>query len=270
MMRWSCQRLHGCVPVRRARRRAVARARAAARGARPSRGGLGERLAAAGAHLDLGRDQLADEVLARAACPARPPGAPRSGSSSSSVSGSRIANSSSTASVKSRAVLELPRGAERICSSGLSAARRPSRAAYCEGCEQPLGDARPAPALDDRAARGRAPSARALVGREREQRASLAARSAASPVAKLASVAQLGRVLLLEPLGDLGEARVARDERRPAGGGGLGRDHPERLGEDRRHDGDVGERQQVDEVAVLERAGEERPRRRDAPRARAR
>ena len=48
------------------------------------------------------------------------------------------------------------------------------------------------------------------------------------------------------------------DERRAAAGGGLGGDHPERLREDRRHDGRVGERQQVDEVAVLERAREER------------
>ena len=50
---------------------------------------------------------------------------------------------------------------------------------------------------------------------------------------------------------------MAGDERRRARGGSLGSDHPERLGEDRGHDGRVGERQQVDEVAVLERAGEE-------------
>ena len=55
---------------------------------------------------------------------------------------------------------------------------------------------------------------------------------------------------------------MARDERRRARGRGLGRDHAERLGEDRRHDGRVGERQQVHEVTVLERAGEERARRR--------
>ena len=50
--------------------------------------------------------------------------------------------------------------------------------------------------------------------------------------------------------------------RRHARRRGLGRDHAERLGEDRRHDGDVDERQQVHEVPVLERAGEERARRR--------
>ena len=72
----------------------------------------------------------------------------------------------------------------------------------------------------------------------------------------------LRRVLRLEPFGDLLEARVPGDERRAAGGSGLGGDHPERLGEDRRDDRGVRERQQVDEVAVLEGAGEERPRRR--------
>ena len=50
---------------------------------------------------------------------------------------------------------------------------------------------------------------------------------------------------------------MVRHDRRAAGRGGLGRDHAERLGEDRRHDGDVREREQMDEVPVLERAGEE-------------
>ncbi len=48
------------------------------------------------------------------------------------------------------------------------------------------------------------------------------------------------------------------DERRTAGGGSLGRDHAERLGEDRRHDAGVGEREQVPEMAVLERPREQR------------
>ena len=73
-------------------------------------------------------------------------------------------------------------------------------------------------------------------------------------------VAQMRRVLLLETIGDLGQAGVAGDERRRARGGGLRRDHPECLREDRRDDRGVGEREQVDEVAVLERAGEERAR----------
>ena len=71
-------------------------------------------------------------------------------------------------------------------------------------------------------------------------------------------MAELGRICLLEPGRDLGEPGVARDERRAAGRRGLGRDHPERLGEDRRDDARVGEREQVPEVPVLERPGEER------------
>ena len=56
----------------------------------------------------------------------------------------------------------------------------------------------------------------------------------------------------------------ARPECRATSGGAacrgrLGGDHPEGLREDRRHDRDVGEREQMDEVAVLERPGEERP-----------
>ena len=47
------------------------------------------------------------------------------------------------------------------------------------------------------------------------------------------------------------------DDRRAAGGGRLGRDHPERLGKDRRHDGDIREREEMYEVPVFERSGEE-------------
>ena len=65
---------------------------------------------------------------------------------------------------------------------------------------------------------------------------------------------EAGWIGLLEPGGDLGEARVAGDERRTAGRGRFGGNHAERLGEDRRHDRDVGERQQMHEMPVLERA----------------
>ena len=74
------------------------------------RGGLLERVAAAGADLDLGGDQLADEMLLeRRALRGRLQvlEAVRSGRASP---GSRTANSSSTASVKSCAVLELLAG----------------------------------------------------------------------------------------------------------------------------------------------------------------
>ena len=66
------------------------------------------------------------------------------------------------------------------------------------------------------------------------------------------------RVRLLEPRCDLGETRVAGDERRRSRRSGFRRDHPERLGEDRRHHRHVGEREQMHEVAMLQRAGEER------------
>ena len=52
---------------------------------------------------------------------------------------------------------------------------------------------------------------------------------------------------------------MAGDERRTTGGGGLGGDHAEGFREDRRDDARVREREQVHEVAVLERAGEEGP-----------
>ena len=68
------------------------------------------------------------------------------------------------------------------------------------------------------------------------------------------------RILLLEAVRDLGQARVARHERRRAGGRRLGGDHPERLGEDRRNHGCVRERKQMDQVPVLERPCEERVR----------
>ena len=56
---------------------------------------------------------------------------------------------------------------------------------------------------------------------------------------------------------------MAGDERQRASGSRFRSDHAERLGEDRRHHRHVAQRDQVDQVAVLERAGEERARRRD-------
>ena len=92
---------------------------------------------------------------------------------------------------------------------------------------------------------------------------SLSARSIGSPVANVVSVRWPLGVGLLQPGRDLGQARVPGDERRDAGGCGLRGHHPERLGEDRGHDDDVRERQQVDEVPVLERAREQRVPRRE-------
>ena len=120
------------------------------------------------------------------------------------------------------------------------------------------------PAHDQRcstAAAGRVPKLFVVGGGQGEDRLELAA--------EVDGVAALEGDEMPEPLGQLlldarrhlGEPGVARDERRRARGGGLGGDHPERLGEDRRHDRHVGQRQQMHEMAVLERPGEERPRR---------
>ena len=68
------------------------------------------------------------------------------------------------------------------------------------------------------------------------------------------------RILLLQALRNLRQPGVARDQGRRAGGRGLGGDHPECLREDRWDDRGIRERQQVHQVPVLERAGEERVR----------
>ena len=63
MMRCSCQGLHGCVPDRREAEAERVDERAELRAAlAQALGALRERVAAAGADLDLGGDQLADEV----------------------------------------------------------------------------------------------------------------------------------------------------------------------------------------------------------------
>ena len=64
--------------------------------------------------------------------------------------------------------------------------------------------------------------------------------------------------MLLEAARDLRQSGVVRDDRRAAGRGSLRRHHPERLREDRGCGRRVGEREQMHEVAVLERPGEER------------
>src|SRR4051794_16593342 len=122
--------------------------------------------------------------------------------------------------------------------------------------EQPRRDDGPAPALLDGAAGGETQLAPSL-GWERE--------NCGEPLAQRARVArrerQEGRRLradfLADPCRHLGEPGVGRDDGQHAGRGGLGRDHPERLGKDRGHDRDVAERQQVAQVAMLERPGEE-------------
>ena len=119
------------------------------------------------------------------------------------------------------------------------------------------------PAHDQRStatARGRPAQRLTVGGRQRQDVTEALAESLDVAGRERGQVAEALRVGLLEPRRDLGEAAVPGDERRAAAGGRLGGNHAERLREDRRHDRDVGEREQVREVAVLERPGEE-----DAP-----
>ena len=71
------------------------------------------------------------------------------------------------------------------------------------------------------------------------------------------------RVRRLEAGGDLGQARVAGDERSDPPAAASAATMPNASGKID-GDGHVGERHEVDEVPVLERAGEERSRRRRA------
>src|SRR5581483_469190 len=154
----------------------------------------------------------------------------------------------------------------RFRASGRSPPRGASWETACaprlEGLEEPGRNPRPRPALDGDAATGRAEPF-ALGPREREQVAELRRKLLRVARRERDEPAKLLRILLLEPLRDLRQPRVARDERRATRGGGLGRHHAERLGEDRRHDDRVRERDQVNEMPVLERAREQRPRRRE-------
>ena len=245
MMRWSCQRLHGCVPVP-AEREAAGRARHPCswlrrschrrrRGGEVGRSGrcaprpwtrsARRRCSVRGRSPWRGREELFEAV--RRARGSR---------------GSRSANSSSTASVKSvpdwnsawfrsEELLARRRAARHPCpAEGSREPRQPT------GGEQPLRDFGPRPARDGRPARGGAQLVAARRGSSEDlpQAWGAAPRRFRSRTPRGGAAAR--RVGRLEPGRDLGEARVARDERRGARSGGLRGEHPERLREDRRHD----------------------------------
>src|SRR2546423_5089464 len=262
MMRWSCQRLHGCVPVdERATPYASARAPSCAR-----RCAMRSAASANESQRPV-LTSISDAISSPTRCSSSSVPAAAAWSSSkrlvsSNVSGSSSANSSSTATVRSSAFSK-DSCANAICSSGVSRCVSPIALSYLKRFQQPLCDSSPAPALDCCATCGFAKPSTLLL-RQREQRVQLAREVALVAVFEARELAVLGRVRRLEALGDLGQAGVARDERRAAGGGCFGRDHAERLREDRRHDGGLREREQVDEMAVLERAGEQRPGRRES------
>src|SRR5215213_5502820 len=256
MMRWSCQRLHGCVPVHAratptdcasswscARRSTIFSAASANVSERPVRTSTSDAISSPTMCSSSG-------VPCAAAC---------SSSKrllSSSVSRSRIANSSSTATVKS-VPLSYASNAERTCSSGVSFCVSPmARLRYWR--QQAFRDARPAPARDRRVP-SRVAERRALLRRQREQRRELVAELGDVAVREARERCAFRRVLGLEAGGDLCEPRVPRDDRCHTCRRCLGSDHAERLREDRGYDRGVAQRKQRREVAVLESSGEERP-----------
>ena len=126
-----------------------------------------------------------------------------------------------------------------------------------ERFEQTLRDALPRPALDRNPPRGgseRSP----LVGGQRQKVVELLLELHRVALRERGELAVPLAVGGLEPLGNLRQPRVTGDDGRASGGRCLGGDHPERLGEDRGHDDGIGERDQVDEMAVLELSREQR------------
>src|SRR6266511_2171160 len=260
MMRWSCQRLQGCVPVD---------ARPAPRESASSWSCERRSAIFAAASVNVSqrpvRTSTSDAISSPTRCASSGPPCTAAWNSSnrfasSSVSGSRIANSSSTATVKSLPA-SYASNAERICSSGVSFCASPIARLRYWG-EKPFRHARPAPARDDGLARC-PPELRAVLVRQGEQRRELVAQFRNVAVGERRERRAFLRIFGFDPLGDLGETRVLRDERRDAGGCRLGGNHAEGLREDRRHHGDVAEREQRREMAVLERPREERALRRD-------
>src|ERR671931_733782 len=106
-----------------------------------------------------------------------------------------------------------------------------------ERLKQALRDPGPAPALHRGASRSGAELAPALRG-EPEDGLELRAQVLRVGRGEARERLEVAWVRILQPGGDLGEARVPRDEGRAAGGRGLRGDHAEGLGEDRGDDGD--------------------------------
>ena len=259
MIRWSCQRLHGMRSGRAELEPLLPGERLQLRAAlRHPRRGLGEVGAPARAHLGLGGDQLADEMLVELGARRR------------SLQLLEAVDELERLGVEERellldgdrevgAALEGFAGGRELLLGGQSllvahATGRLRRA------RRRCGDGRPTTSASRRRGARRPGAPRGRRRGSDSSSPSFAPQVAGAPALERGEVPQALRILVLEPGRDLGEAGVARDERRAAGGGSLGGDHPERLREDRRNDGGVRERQQVHEVAMLERAREERAR----------
>src|SRR5207247_5447861 len=136
------------------------------------------------------------------------------------------------------------------------------RLTVADGLQQPGCDTRPAPAPDG-GSPGRSAELCACFRRKGEQRLELRGEVGSVSAREARQMSVFGGILGFQALRDFRQPRVASDERRRAGGSGLRGNHPESLREDRRDGRDVGKREQMDEMTVLERSGEERSRRRD-------
>src|SRR5437763_8433582 len=262
MMRWSCQRLHGCVPVE-----AIATPCASTSAPSCRRRSAMRSAATAKVSQRPVLTSISEEMSSPTRCSSSSVPAAASFSSSkrpvsSSVSGSSSWNSSSTATVMSSAFSNASR-AKAICSSGVSFCASPTQLSYLKRLQEPLRDASPTPEFDGRAAR-RVRKRGVLVSGKREQ--------CLQPAGEIACVArresgegpERRRVLRFESGGDLCQAGMSRHDRRRAGCRGLRCDHAERLREDRRNNRRVCERQQMHEMSMLERSREQRARRCEA------
>ena len=129
------------------------------------------------------------------------------------------------------------------------------------GGEQPAGDARPRPAVDDRLPGGMAAARRGRLEKVLAPHSACGRRSVALPVSKDARWRKRSGYSSSSPA-----ATSASPECRATSGGdpaaaASAATIPNALGEDRRHHRDVCERQQVPEMTVLERPREQRARR---------
>src|SRR5437763_7609856 len=262
MMRWSCHRLHGCVPVDDSPTPSESVSPRSCTRRSPS-------FSAASANVSQRpvRTSTSEAISSPTMCGSRsvPCAASRTSSkrlTSSSVAGSSSANSSSTATVKSGTASNAAREVARSSSYPTFCSSPTTKRLVVERLQQALGHGGPAPLALDRPAGG-GPERPPLGVRQGEELAQARAERVGVAGGERREMRQLGRILGADAGRDLGQAGVRSDHGREPGSRGLGRDHPERLGKDRRGDGDVAEREARNEVPVRERPGEDRSPRRD-------
>ena len=265
MIRWSCQGLQGCVPVA-PRRTSCASASSKSCRRRSTMRPAARRRSRSAQSAPRPRTRSARRPDAPPAqCPAPP------ACSSSKWSAARASGIEQRELLLDgeREILSARRRRRGRCSAAL--ATRPLCASpidagtLLERFEQALRDALPRPALDRRPRARRLPAAAARLPGSRGGRG---ASPAAPPNRPARTRPARGALAYASSSAFATSARpeCRGDEGRAAGGRGLGGDHAEGLGEDRGHDDDVRERDQVDEMAVLQLAREQRSLTEPAPR----